>query len=77
MASALLGEGVESICKVGHTYGILYYTCDRVVMKNMVGRERERDIQLMLGRETLTAKKCGDGQSMGLYGLDVCGLVHL
>ena len=40
MASALIGEGVESICEVGHTYGILYYTCDRVIMKNMVGRER-------------------------------------
>ena len=41
MASALLGEGVESICEVRHTHGILYYTCDRVVMKNIVGRERD------------------------------------
>jgi hypothetical protein len=41
MASTLLGKAVESICEVGHTYGILYYTSDRVVMKNMVGRERE------------------------------------
>lgn len=41
MASALLGEGVESICEVGHTYGILNFTCDKVVMKNIAGRERE------------------------------------
>ena len=41
LASALLGEGVESICEAQHTYGILCYTCDRVIMKNMVGRETD------------------------------------
>jgi hypothetical protein len=49
MASALLREGVESVFEVRHTYGILYYAYDRVVTKNMVGRERERERQLILG----------------------------
>jgi hypothetical protein len=40
LASALLVEGAESVCEVGYTYGRMCYTCRRVVMKNMVGRDR-------------------------------------
>jgi hypothetical protein len=40
LASALLGEGAESICDVAYSYGRLCYTCDRVIVKNMVGMER-------------------------------------